>query len=187
MPTEYELGEVALKQAVAQEQVRIQAFRNGRRRALYQPKPLMAKPGGNIYSNGRKVTLQELRERDESGIKETIQKITKGRLEPDAGGLWIVGGSLKDADWEAIQEVESDPSAKCDLCKSRFIESIPGEITIYGDRLYHFVCLMSKMLADCRGDPYEAAAKYNVPLTDVFNVRESYPQAIWAALRERSK
>jgi len=43
---------------------------------------------------------------------------------------------------------------------------------------------MLKMLADCNGDPYTAAAKYNISLTDLFTVRESLSPAIWIALRE---
>jgi len=146
MPTELEDGIVALQQAEEQEEKRIEAFRNGRRRALYQPRPLQEKPGGSIFSHGRRTSLQELRRQDEEGIDDTLKRISRGKLEPNTEGLWLIGGSPQDADWEAIQEVESDPSAKCDLCKSRFIESIPGEITIYGDRLYHLSALCRKCL-----------------------------------------
>jgi len=186
MASEYELGEAALQDSLQEEEQRIEAFRNGRRRALYTPRPLQERPGGNIFSNGRKTSLQQLREQDQKGIHETLEKISRGKLEPDAGGLWVVGGSPQDADWQAIEEVEAS-GEKCDLCKSVFRDSLPGTIVLYGNGIYHFECLMLKMLADCNGDPYTAAAKYNISLTDLFTVRESLSPAIWIALRERSK
>jgi hypothetical protein len=187
MPTELEDGIVALQQAEEQERKKIEAFRNGRRRALYQPRPLQEKPGGSIFSHGRRTSLQELRRQDEEGIDETLKRISRGKLEPNTEGLWLIGGSPQDADWEAIQEVEDDPTVKCNLCKSVFRNSVPGSIVLYGTGIYHFECLMSKMLADCGGDPYLAAAKYNVPLVDIYNVKESYPAAVWVALRKGSK
>jgi len=156
MSSEYEAGVEALKEAVAQEQARIEAYRPGRHRPLFTPKRLPERPGGGVFVQGKATSLEELRDRDAKGLQETIKLFSHPQIEPTEDGLWLIGGDPKDPDYGALDEVV-DQGLKCSICKKDFSDCQVGEVVVYGEKPYHFDCLLTRILYACNGDEYEAS------------------------------
>ncbi len=183
MTTEYELGEQALQQSLAEEQARIEAYRPGRRRAPLEPKPLTPKPGGGVFRNGKATTLEQLRAEDAKGIEETIKLFSRGKVEPADDGLWVLGDKDDPSDLDRVIE----EGMTCHICKKGFENAIVGEVVLYGDEIFHFDCLVTRMLYKCKGNEYEACKMFNIPLVDIQTVKFSYPSALWVKIMELSK